>query len=197
MSHQDGPDPHAPDPHAPNPYAPSPVAGELPRFGQLSLLRIPTLGLLAATLAGIVLSGAAFGMILAGFIALAEPANLLEFPVLLPLGIIVGGVIAAISGMPTALVTLCLSAPIVPLSKGWLSHQARHYASICGFFSGSLPVVLIDHSDLTSWLSALVPGIFGALGTRFFVRWIIGNWRGRTAVDVDHSLVEQSENIVT
>ncbi len=39
-------------------------------------------------------------MIVAGFVSLAEPANLLEFPMLLPLGIIVGGVIAGISGTP-------------------------------------------------------------------------------------------------
>ena len=192
MTHQDDP-----NPYAPNPYDPNPVVGELFRSGQSDSRRIPTLGLLAATLAGVVLSGAAFGMILAGFIALAEPANLFEFPVLLPLGIIVGGVIAAISGTPTVLVTLCLSAPIVPLSKGWLSHQAHHYASICGFFSGSSPVILIDHGDLSSWMLALVPGIFGALGARFFVGWIFRSWLSGTAGDVDHTLVEQSGNIVT
>ena len=181
----------------PNPYAPSPSVGELLRSGRSDRRRIPTVGLLAATLAGIILSGAAFGMIVAGFVSIAEPANLLEFPMLLPLGIIVGGVIAGISGAPTVVVSLCLSAPLVPLSKGWLSHQAQHYASICGFFSGSSPVILIDFSDFYSWLLAVVPGTFGALGTRFFVRWIFGSWKRRTTSDVNHTLVEQSGNIVT
>jgi len=188
---------HDPNHSALNPYAPSPLVAGLLRSSRTEARRIPTLGLMAATLAGVVLSGAAFGMILAGMISLAEPANLLEFPILLPLGVIVGGVIAVLSGIPTVLVLLCLSAPIVPLSKGWLSHHARHYASVCGFFAGGSPIILVDSGNPYSWLIAVVPGSFGALGTRLFVRWIVADSRRRPVPNAGRTLVEQSGNIVT
>ena len=155
----------------PNPYAPSRLDGE--PFPAADSPHLPTIGLLAATFGGIVLSGATFGMILAGILSLAEPTNLLEVVMLLPVGIFAGAVIAGISGTPTVLATFCLAAPLIPFSKGWLSHQARNFAVICGFLSGSSPLILIEYSDPWSWLMAVIPGAFGALGTMFFVRWIL------------------------
>lgn len=180
-----------------NPYAPSELRDPAAVRLADDLERVPTLGVLAVSWGGIVLSGAFFGMMMGGFIALSEPASLTDVMLLLPLGLFVGGVIAAISGIPSLLISLCLAAPLVPLSKGWRPHQARIFSAICGFVSGYAPVVLVGFWDLSAWFAALVPGIFGTVGASLFTRWMLGaasraSWR-RT----DHTLVEDSIDNVT
>ncbi len=179
----------------PNPYAPIRLDGE--PFPAAGFPHLPTIGLLAATFGGIVLSGATFGLILAGILSLAKPTDVLEVVMLLPVGIFAGAVIAGISGIPTVLAAFCLAAPLIPFSKGWLPHQARNFAVICGFLSGSSPVILIDVRDPWSWLIAVIPGAFGALGTMFFVRWILRATNRSSAGKVDRTLVEGSGNNVT
>ena len=180
------------EPNQTNPYAPTewgsrPLLADRARFNQ-----VPTLRMLFATLSGIILSGAAFGMILGGTMAIATTSELAEFVVLLPLGLVAGAIMAAISGVPTLIVVTCLSSPLVHLSKGWYRHQAFRFAAICGCLSGILPVILIDARDPSSWLGGLVPGIFGAIGTLLFVRWILGTSPGNDASGPDRTLVEGS-----
>jgi hypothetical protein len=160
------------------------------------LKQVPTLHILLATQGGIIFSGAAFGMILAGMMAVATTSQLAEVVVLLPFGLVTGAVVAAISGVPTLIVVTCLSSPLVHLSKGWYRYQAFRFAAIGGFVSGVLPVILIDARDPYSWLACLVPGVFGAVGTLLFVRWILGASRGDDAIAPNRTLVEASgENV--
>ncbi len=182
-------------PRPTNPYAPTkwvsrPLTADRPQVDQ-----VPTLHMLLATQAGIVLSGAAFGMILGGIMAVAT-SQFAEVLILLPVGLVIGAIMAAISGVPTLMVMTCLSSPLVHLSKGWYRHQAFRFAAICGFVSGVLPVILIDARDPYSWLACLVPGVFGAVGTLLFVRWILGASRANDAIAPNPTLVEASgENV--
>lgn len=177
--------------HQTNPYAPTesacrPLPVEGARFTQ-----VPTLHMLLATQGGVVLSGAAFGMILGGILAVATK-QLAEVVLLVPLGLITGAIVAAISGVPTLIVLTCLSAPLVHLSKGWFRYQAFRFAALCGFVSGILPVILSNVRDPYSWLACLVPGVFGAVGTLLFVRWILGPSRADDAISPNRTLVEAS-----
>ena len=175
-----------------NPYAPSELRDSAPAPFTQDSGRVPTLGVLAVTWGGIVLSGASFGMMMGGFIALLEPASLTEVMLLLPLGLFVGGVIAAISSIPVVLISLCLAAPLVPLAKGWRPRQARRFSTICGFVSGGAPIVLVNFRDPTSWFAALIPGIFGAVGASLFTRWMLGAANRQPGKRTDHTLVEDS-----
>lgn len=181
----------------PNPYAPTRLVGEpLPRR-ESDASPQPTVGVMAATFGGIVLSGAGFGMILGGIIAISEPSNITELVMLLPLGMVVGAVIAGLSGTATVIVLVCLSAPLVPLAVGWRLRQIRYFAGICGFLSGNLPVVLLDVRDPYSWLASLLPGVFGAAGTTLFVRWIFGAGQREIPNHGGRTLEQQSRNNVS
>jgi len=169
-------------------------------LGPIEPRRSPTIGVMAATYGGIVLSGATFGLILASVVSLGiislGTSSAQEMIMLLPLGILVGGVLAAISGIPTVLVLLCLSSPRIPLSKGWWPRQAGKFAAICGFVSGSVPIVLTDMVDPQAWLISIVPGVFGGLGTMLFVRWIFRRPAPGRSGDHSRTLVEGSvENV--
>jgi hypothetical protein len=182
--------------HQTNPYAPTKSASRpLPVEGA-RLSQVPTLHMMLATQGGIVLSGAAFGMILGGIVAVANASQVAEVVILLPIGLVTGAIMAAISGVPTLIVVTCLSSPLVHLSRGWYRYQAFRFAPICGFVSGILPVILIDARDPYSWLACLVPGVFGAVGTSLFVRWILGPSRADDAISPNRTLVEASgENV--
>ncbi len=162
-------------PPEPNPYAPTALPGSRPPVQQaVDTKRASTWGIMVVTWGGIIVSGAIFGTLL-GFLPIVFAAEELpEIMFLVPAGMIVGGVLAAISGIPAVIVVTCLSAPLVSLSKGWTRAQARRFAAVCGFLGGSLPLLLTDVTDPYTALLACLPGLFGAVGTVLFMRWIYG-----------------------
>ena len=143
-----------------NPYAPSELRDSAPAPFAEDSGRVPTLGVLAVTWGGIVLSGASFGVMMGGFIALLGPGSQTDVMLLVPLGLFVGGVIAAISSIPTVLTSLCLAAPLVPLAKGWRPRQARRFSTICGFVSGVAPVMLVAIRDPSAWIGVALRSAF-------------------------------------
>lgn len=156
------------NPNPLNPYAPSQMVAVRVPADPLLAGRVSILGVVLTTFMGITLSGAAFGLTIAAFIA-----------------------------VPVVLVILCLSAPLIPFSKGWLPHQARNFSAICGLLSGSSPFIAADPGNPFVWLAATIPGLFGGLGTMLFLR-LIRRARSRFTVDVPVStLAEQSANNVT
>jgi len=174
----------------PNPYAASRCGWEPRRATGQARKRVSTIALLPATIGGIVLSGSAFGLMVAVLNGLTNGTSISSPILLLFSGIALGAVISACAGIPVVIVAVCLSAPLINLSKGWLPEQASRYAMICGFFSGGSPLFLAALEHPASLLVGMIPGGFGAIGTWLFVRWAFRASRQVAPSDPPRTLAE-------
>lgn len=178
------------NPCEPNPYSASRCSGEPRRATKWRRNKVPTIALLPATFGGIVLSGSAFGLILAALTGLTSGNSSSSPLLLLSSGIALGVMISACVGIPVIIVAVCLSAPLVNLAKGWRPEQAIRYAMICGFFSGGSPLFIAALEHPASLLVGMIPGGFGAIGTWLFVRWVFSASRQITSTDPPRTLAE-------
>lgn len=169
------------DPADFNPYAPSGLT-ESVSFARIEddsdqaqrLEGTPRVVLL--TLVSVICSGALFGLSLGLFISIlgglqgAGVNSLIGIAALAVGGVIYGAIIAAVFGLPTVVVIMCLSAPVVPLSRGWRPRQMHVFAALCGLISGFMPIAIFSEFELAGLATSLVPAGFGAVGTWILVR---------------------------
>ena len=134
-------------------------------------LRLDTARIIFTTYGSVIVSGALFGVLAAGLIALSVWDSTPEMAILPAMGLVAGAVIAAIFGLPTVLLVFCLSAPLVRPSRGWLVHQARWYAAICGACSGFFSMATFGSFEFGWMLFSTIPATFGCVGTSILVHW--------------------------
>ncbi|MDA8744956.1 hypothetical protein N9N28_10025 [Rubripirellula amarantea] len=166
--------------HEINPYAPTLTEGNKP----LELHRIETgvtsLSVFLHTLTGIVVAGGAFGasVFLFGVVASGGSGGS-EMVFLLPIGLIVGAVLAGVSGTLTLmgmLAVLRLRGFLVPLNSKasdtgtWTPLQIKRFAAGAGAISGFAALTVPLRFESSSLLFALIPACFGLAGAVIAVR---------------------------
>lgn len=164
-----------------NPYAPSRHCSDPPLESPASLSRFGTVRVVLGTIAGVVISGSVFGAIAATFIGLVD-LRILELAALIPIGMLMGAMVAGFFSLPITFVVFCLCLFRVSPSQGWNLHETRWFAGFCGFFSGLLSFAIVFGPSIVSLVIGMVPAAFGCLGTILVSNWIVRPRRGTTLV---------------
>lgn len=162
-----------------NPYAPTsqtadPALAELPTIGgtvSSTSLCFWTMGVcsVAGGLFGLAIVAVIFAGSLISNDGGANGAPLIDLVMFAGYGIIVGGILALVSSVPSVMLVFVLSMPWRKTDYHWAPRAIGRFAALSGLLAGFLPFTLLSRLDPSVVLFSILPAIFGCFAARLLI----------------------------
>ena len=162
------------NPYAPSSHAADPALAERPAIGG----RVSSTSLCLWTMGACTVAGGLFGLatliflVASSLLVDADRANMgprVDILMFAGYGIVVGGVLAFVSSIPSVMLVFVGGMPWRKADHHWDCKAIGRFAAISGLLAGFLPLAVASRLDPSVAAFALLPAIFGCIAARLLI----------------------------